>query len=153
MIRLFVFSSSLLLLFSCYRPSQPQAFEDMKMLEGKWVSVEGVQFSESWKVVHDSLIEGVGYSMNNNDTVFTEQLKIYRMGNYVLYGAKVGGNEDYVHFRLTEARKGKWTFVNPVHDYPNVIEYIMKDENSLIARTSNLNGNKVVEFKLKKEIE
>jgi hypothetical protein len=123
----------------------------MKTLEGTWNTVEGVKFSETWKVVHDSLMEGVGYSMNKGDTAFTEQLKIYRMGNYVLYAAKPGGTKDFVYFRLEEAGKGKWKFVNPVHDYPNVIEYSMKDKDNLVARTTNSNGNKVVEFKLKRE--
>lgn len=144
----------LLLIFlvtSCYRPSHRQAFEDMKMLEGKWTSVEGVRFSESWEVINDSLLKGVGYSMNNGDTVFAEQLKIYRMGEFVLYAAKVGSNTDYIHFRLEEAGKGNWTFVNPVHDYPNIIKYSLKNDSTLVARTSNIKGNKIVEFKLKKE--
>jgi hypothetical protein len=136
---------------SCYRPSQPQAFKDMKILEGTWHTTDGVQFSETWKVINDSLIEGIGYSIKDGDTGFTERLKIYRMGNYVLYAAKPGSSKEFVHFRLEEAGKGKWKFVNPVHDYPNIIEYTMRDKNKLIARTTNNNGNKVVEFKMERE--
>jgi hypothetical protein len=136
--------------WSCYRPSQPQAFEDMKQLEGEWSSVEGVQFNEVWEVTHDSLITGMGYSMNNEDTVFTERLKIYRTGNFVLYGAKVGDKPDYVFFRLQEAGKRKWTFVNPVHDYPNIIEYTIENDTLLRARTMNTNRNKVIEFEFKR---
>jgi hypothetical protein len=136
---------------SCYRPSQVQAFKDMKVLEGTWTTTEGTRFSETWKVVNDSLIRGTGYSLSNGDTAFSEQLKIYRTGNFVLYAAKAGDSEDFIHFRLEEAGKGRWKFVNPIHDYPNVIEYKMENMNKLVARTANMNGNKVVEFKMKRQ--
>jgi hypothetical protein len=62
----------------------------------------------------------------------------------------VGNNEGYVFFRLKEARRNTWIFENPVHDYPNLIEYQLIDENTLIAKTTNLRGNKEIVFNLER---
>lgn len=144
---------SLVILGSCYRPSNRQAIEDMRAMEGEWVTVEGTRYNEVWEVINDSLLKGLGFSMNGADTAFTEQMKIYRMGDFVLFAAKVGESKDYVHFRLEEATKSSWTFVNPVHDYPNVISYTLNDKSKLTAKTTNSRGNKVQEFKFERVIE
>ena len=143
----------LVIFSSCYRPVARQAFEDLKILEGKWFSTEGPQFNEQWKVVNDSLMIGVGFSMNEGDTAFKEQLKIYRSGDQVFYGAQVGENNNFIYFKLKEARIRSWMFENPVHDYPNIIQYKLIDEHTLVAKTTNMRGNKEVIFKMKKSEE
>lgn len=150
---LFALFPLLILLGSCYRPAPPQAFEDMKALEGTWTTVEGPGFRETWKVVNDTLIRGTGYSLNNRDTVFSEQLKIRRAGGIVYYAAKPGDQKSYVQFKLEKAGRDYWKFENPSHDYPNVIEYVLKNKQTLIARTSNTKGNKVVEFIMKRTVQ
>lgn len=140
----------LILVSACYRPAPKQSFEDLKILEGKWATVEGAQFNEVWKIANDSLIIGIGYSLNGNDTVFKEQLKIYRIGNKVKYAAKVSENSDFVLFGLNESGKNRWKFVNPGHDYPNIIEYKLLNDSILEASTSNNRDNKEIRFRFKK---
>lgn len=139
-----------IILSSCYRPSPRRAFEDMKVLSGVWTSYEGVQFNEKWWIVNDSLMKGIGFSMKDSDTAFSEYLSLKRVGDSVYYGAFVPENDGYIYFSLSEARRGKWTFENQHHDYPNIITYDLKNDTLLTATTSNIRGNKKIEFKLKK---
>ena len=135
---------------SCYRPSPKQAFEDLKSLEGKWQTIEGAQFNEVWTLSNDSLLSGMGYSLNATDTAFKEILEIYRSGNQVFYGALVDHNSGFVYFELAEAKKALWKFVNPDHDYPNIINYQLVNDSILLATTTNIRGNKEIEFRFKR---
>lgn len=139
-----------LIMSSCYRPSYKVAFEDLKILEGTWAAEEGTNFNESWQVINDSLIRGTGFSLNAADTAFLERLLIKITGDAVYYGALVEENDGYVFFKLEEAGRNHWVFMNPDHDYPNIIEYKIKDNNLLEATTSNIRGNKKIAFKLRK---
>lgn len=131
---------------ACYRPANRQAFEDLKILKGKWTTTEGTQFNEVWTIENDSLLKGVGYSLNGEDTAFKEVLKIYRIGDEVNYGALVGENDGFVFFQLKNPKKHHWKFVNPDHDYPNIIEYRLISDSLLEARTMNIRGNKEIKF-------
>ena len=70
----FIILFGVLSISSCYRPSPKQAFNDLLLLEGKWTTYEGSLFNESWQIINDSLVKGVGYSMVGTDTVFSENL-------------------------------------------------------------------------------
>jgi hypothetical protein len=131
---------------ACYRPANRQAFEDLKILEGTWTTTEGTQFNEVWTVENDSLLTGVGYSLNGTDTAFKEILKIFRIGDNVVYGALVGENDGYIHFGLKDSGRNKWSFVNPEHDYPNIIKYKLISDSVLEASTTNIRGNKEIKF-------
>ena len=137
-------------LSSCYHPSAKQAFADIHILEGEWTSYEGTLFNESWHRINDSLMKGIGFNLNGTDTVFSEQLVIKRVGDSVFYGASVKEKDRFVYFRLEEAGRGHWIFKNPNRDYPNIIEYKLKNDTLLETTTSNIRGNKKIKFKLKK---
>ena len=135
---------------SCYRPSAKQAFDDLKVFEGKWRTIDGPDFIEVWEIANDSLLSGVGLSMNGTDTSFKELLQIYRNGDSIYYGAKVGNNVGYVPFRLDENKKNYWMFINLEHDYPNIIEYSLLNDSMLQARTMNLRKKKEIKFVMRK---
>lgn len=139
-----------LLSTACYRPANRQAFEDLRILEGKWTTTEGTQFNEVWSAENDSLLTGVGFSLKGNDTAFKEVLKIFRIGDEVNYGALVGENDGFVFFRLQDPKKHQWEFVNPEHDYPNIIRYKLINDSTLEAATMNIRGNKEIKFIYKK---
>lgn len=137
------------LLSSCYRPTPQQSFNDLQQLEGKWTS-QNVQFNEHWEIKSDTLMLGMGFSLQENDTAFKEELKIYYKEGIVYYAAKVGGSLQFVSFKLIEAKKNLWIFENKTHDYPNIISYKLLNNNELIAVTTNSNGNKKIEFVMKR---
>lgn len=135
---------------ACHQSDKHQSFNNLKKMEGKWVSIEGVTFNEHWQIISDSLMTGIGFSISENDTVFKELMKIYTLGDSVYFAAKTEENEEYVAFSLCESRTGNWKFINENHDYPNIIYYKLTDDTLLNAYISNIRGNKKIEFKLKK---
>ncbi|HEY9115988.1 MAG TPA: DUF6265 family protein, partial [Bacteroidales bacterium] len=134
--RIFFLGITLIALASCYNPSSNESFEDLKKLEGRWSSKEGVLFNEHWQVANDSLMTGLGFSLKGEDTAFVEKMKVYLNGDSVYFAAKVDQKKDFVIFTLTEAGRNKWVFVNAAHDYPNIIQYEIKDDTLLYAFTA-----------------
>jgi len=149
--KIFFLGIILIALASCYNPDSRESFEDLKKLNGKWSSKEGVLFNEHWQVKNDSLMTGLGFSLKGEDTAFVEKMKIFVKGDSVYFAAKVDPKKDFVNFTLSEAGKNKWVFVNAAHDYPNIIQYEIQDDTLLFAFTANIRGNKKVEFNLKRE--
>ncbi|MEE4258306.1 MAG: DUF6265 family protein [Bacteroidales bacterium] len=143
------FMITTILLSSCYRPDAQESMQNLQQLKGVWSSMEGVLFNEYWEINSDTLMTGLGYSLQENDTAFKETLKIYMNGNDIFYAAKVGRSDQFITFKLKEAKRDSWVFENHEHDYPNIISYII-DDNQLVAATANSNGNKKIEFIMKR---
>jgi hypothetical protein len=135
---------------SCYHPSPHEAFDDMKAIEGKWVSSGSTLFKENWQVVSDTLMRGIGFSINGKDTVFKEDLKLVRKADTVWMAVQTDPEEGFVFFKMVEAGRGKWTFKNPENEYPAIIRYHLKKDTVLEAGIANIRGNKEVIFKFKK---
>ena len=138
------------LLTGCYHPSPREAFDDLKALEGKWISTGTTLFNENWQVVSDTLMRGIGFSINGKDTVFKEDMKFVRTGDTVWCGVQTDPAEGFVFFRLEETGRRKWTFKNPENEYPAIIHYRLKNDTVLEAGIANIRGNKEVIFKFKK---
>lgn len=149
--KILFFGIILIIHVSCYRPSSHESFNDLKQLQGKWSSVEGVLFNEHWWLVNDSLMAGIGFSLKGTDTAFLEKMQLFVENDSVYFAAKTAPEKEYVRFALGEARKNRWKFVNPTHDYPNIIQYEIKNDTLLNAFIANIRGNKKVEFHLKRE--
>jgi hypothetical protein len=126
-----------------------ESMRDLRQLQGKWASTESVLFNEYWIINSDTLLKGQGYSLQENDTVFKEELKIYLDGGSIYYAAKVGERDQFISFKLIEAKRRSWVFENHEHDYPNIISYKLVGE-KMIATTTNSNGNKKIEFVMKR---
>ena len=137
-------------LSSCYRPSAQQAFSDLEAIRGTWKATEGPEFMEVWKKQNDSLLVGLGLSMRDGDTVFTESLQISLRKGQLFYGARVGENPEFVLFELKVAGRNSWRFENHAHDYPNIIAYHLVNDSVLEAKTTNSRGKKEVKFHMKK---
>jgi len=133
---------------SCYRPEPREAMSDLHQLAGNWSS-EQVQFFEAWEVVSDTLMKGIGYSLQEKDTVFKETMKIFYTDNRVILSVKQDEERAYTQFGMTEARRDKWIFENRQNNYPNIITYeISGDE--LTAAIMNSRGNRKIEFNMKR---
>jgi len=145
-----VFFFFVVFLQSCYHPTPPEAFEDLKTLQGKWTSTGQTLFNEHWQLVSDTLMTGTGFSLNGKDTVFQERLKIFRTGDNIWYAVQPDPEKEYIFFRLMKSGYRHWTFENPVNDYPAIIIYLLKKDSILETRTTNIRGNKEVIFTFKK---
>lgn len=139
---------AVMLMASCYRPTAGESFQDLKVLIGTWNARSGVQFNEQWTYANDSLLLGLGFSMKEADTVFKEQLRIILKQDSLYYGALVDHNKEFVYFKLSKATRHEWVFENSQHDYPNVIRYLVSKDSLLQVATTNMRGNKKIEFNM-----
>ena len=140
----FLFLISILLIFS-YASSQDknlmdERFQKLSWIIDRWISPRGESITyENWNKVDDTTFSGESHTIENGDTVFTEQLRIEKIGNDVFYTAIVKHNPGPVHFKLVELCETKAVFSNPEHDFPSRIIYMLKDDGSLYARIEGKN--------------
>ncbi len=139
---------SVWMLTACYHPEPEEAMRDLYVLAGNWSSQQ-IQFFETWEVMSDTLMEGMGYSLQEKDKAFKEMMKFYYEDKNVFLAVKQGLEEDYTLFKLTEAERNKWVFENKTNEYPNIITYEISGDD-LLASIMNSKGHKKIEFKLKR---
>ncbi len=110
--------------------SEPPPTFDRTMPEqllGEWYSPmeDGrTVFHEQWRRSGGGNLEGLGFVMSGNDTVFIEHLGILFTDSGTWYSALIPTQNDGVpvHFRRTEDHDSL-VFVNPEHDFPQRISY------------------------------
>ena len=108
--------------------SSPAAWSLSKGLIGNWIdrtSSDTFVVHETWKVLDDSTLEGMGRVLAGADTVFTEALRLERRGDQVIYAALPGGeaNGTYTLFTCERASGDTLSFVNNANDFPKRIRY------------------------------
>jgi outer membrane lipoprotein-sorting protein len=147
-----LFLNLLLLLFfnSCYNPNSSEIIQDIKALSGRWESYKGVKFSENWRTINDSLLQGEGFSLNGADTAFYESLSILKEEDSVYYRVFIGDEKMHVDFLLVHASKKSWTFINPENEFPEKIVYKIQKDSLLTVTISDMKVNKKQLFYLKK---
>lgn len=121
-------------------------------LTGSWTrtnDAEGSQTYEVWKKVSDGVYEGKGWTMQNSDTVFQEDLRIAKTDS--IWNLEVSGvNEQPTFFEITESSEGSFTAENEQNEFPKKIMYSIED-NKLKAVISD--DENEVEFLFKRSIE
>ena len=149
-LKLLSFVAIIIFLSSCYKPTASESMQDLQLLEGNWKSYKGVGFNENWSRENKFLLKGEGFSMNENDTSFYERLSIKMYNDTVYYSVYLESGKS-TNFKLTKAKKDKWTFVNPNNDFPSIINYEVENDTLLNITITNIRGNKEQFFWLKKE--
>lgn len=150
----------LILMLSKYLSAQqlpkeePFSMDKLNWILDKWVGEgNGGTMYENWVKADENLFNGEAYTIKNGDTIFTESLKIEKIGDDIFYVAEVAHNPGPVSFRLIELSDTGAVFENPGHDFPNRIIYTLKDDGSLYARIEGKNKKgeeKIGEFFFKK---
>ncbi len=140
----FLFLIFILLIFSFTssqdKNSMDERFQKLSWIIDRWISPPGESITyENWVKIDDSTFSGESHTVENGDTVFSEQLRIEKIGDDVYYTAIVKHNPGPVHFKLVELGENKAVFENPEHDFPNRITYMLKDDGSLYARIEGKN--------------
>ncbi len=108
--------------------SPPVAWSLSKGLLGDWIdstSSDTFVVHETWKVLDDSTLEGMGRVLAGADTVFIEALRLERRGDQVIYAALPGGeaNGTFTPFTCVGASGDTLSFINPANDFPKRIRY------------------------------
>lgn len=100
-------------------------FEKFSFINGDWERMndqEGQKTYESWYPTNDGKWIGIGYTLQENDTVFKEELLISRSKNS--WNLTVtGANNDPTIFQINERSHNSFTAVNPENEFPKMITY------------------------------
>jgi hypothetical protein len=103
--------------------------EKLLWIVGRWENTGGETKSiEHWKKINGSLYEGGSETIKNGEVIFSEKLKIHKIGEEIFYIADVKHNPAPVMFKLASLNDNCAVFENPEHDFPKKITY--KNENS-----------------------
>lgn len=115
-------------------------------LEGKWEgTLEGGQFTETWKR-SGNYIEGKGILVRKGEVKQHEKLKIDNIHGHWVYLASVGGARPVLFTLAKSTNNNQWLFENKEHDFPQQIDYLMKDENTLYVKVSGLIKGKLQQY-------
>lgn len=119
-----------------------QQFPDV--FAGTWCdSISGIY--ETWEKAGDKHLKGYSYEMKNGEKQISEYIDLCMNGNDLVYTVSVKNqnNEEPVSFALS-GTDSVYTFLNPAHDFPTYIRYLVISANELKATV----GNKNRSFKL-----
>lgn len=129
--------------------------QKLEWLLGYWSNeTKGQMIGENWLKENDSLFQGFGYGLKEQDTIFRETLQITLLDNEIYYVPTVSGQNDNqpVLFRIIEIGENYFISENKNHDFPQIIRYELESPGVLLAVIEgNLNGKATKrEFRFRK---
>ena len=114
--------------------------ETASWLIGTWSgpSTEKGTNYETWKKYNDTTFVGSSFSIQHDDTIPSESIRLVQQGEEVSYVPTVEGqNSDLpVAFKLIFMDSVKMIFENKTHDFPQNISYQKISQDSLVAEIS-----------------
>lgn len=116
------------------------SLQDMKWMLGKWGQSEapGVISFEEWEMVNDQKYTGRAYTIQNDDTAYSETLELVQEGEEIFYIPTISKEQGAVRFKLTSSTPRSAVFENPSHDFPQTIAYKSTEDSILHARISGI---------------
>lgn len=99
-------------------------------LVGKWKRIQENQTHityENWAKVSEAQYAGLGFIMQESDTVWQEELRLIKNDSSWTLEVQTPGNDDMVVFTLTTKLDTTFTVENPEHDFPQAIKYWIAD--------------------------
>lgn len=120
-------------------PVPPAVFEK---LVGTWQNEDGKTF-ERWTKNSQGGYQSVVFSIKGSDTSWNERADIYQSGGAWVFENTVSGQNDgkAVKFTSTFVNNNSVQFSNPDHDFPNDINYTLRDASTLNAFIIGKNKN------------
>lgn len=128
--------SILLLLFFSNILAQDDSIT--KLFSGKWKIIsDKIEYYEEWELLSANEMVGIGFSIEEGDTVLSEQLYLKKFADQWAYVAQPV-NQTITLFALSEYSENKFTFENKEHDYPQRIIYEFTADGKLNAATEGI---------------
>lgn len=87
----------------------------------------GISTSEHWKAIHATELRGHGYTLEDEDTVFNEKMRIIKKEDNWLLEVNAS-NEKPTVFTITSHDRISFTAVNPENEFPKEIRYSYFDD-------------------------
>lgn len=132
-LRIVLINIALIILTSCNTGQ-----DNFDWLLGDWQRSNekaGMETYESWKKISSTEYLGIGFTMQDGDTIWQENIKLIQVdGNWDLVVISPG-EAGHTSFRMSHSKPFEFTCVNEKHDFPNEIKY-WKDGDMLRALVS-----------------
>ena len=109
-----------------------------KLFPGTWKMIsDKIEYYEEWRLINGSELIGIGFSIEEGDTVLSEELYVKKFADTWAYVA-LPVNQTITLFALSEYSENKFIFENEEHDYPQKIIYEFTADGKLNAVTEGL---------------
>ncbi len=96
--------------------------QQFQWLTGKWEGNVNNQVSiEQWKQVDNQTLEGRGFLMVNDQSVFNENMKIQEMNGVIYFVADLNGTGDPIYYQLISNDGFQAVFENKNVNFPNQV--------------------------------
>lgn len=118
---------------------------DLVWMEGLWGTPNEPKIMEKWSVVSDQHMQGEGFKANlglKRSYKTTEYLSLTEQNGQVYYEATAIGqnNNNPIKFLLTKQDSVLgYQFINPDHDFPQLIAYKKLNHNELLVTVGGIN--------------
>lgn len=109
-----------------------------KLFPGTWKMIsDKIEYYEEWRLINGSELIGIGFSIEEGDTVLSEELYVKKFADKWAYVA-LPVNQSITLFALSEYSENKFIFENKEHDYPQKIIYEFTAAGKLNTATEGL---------------
>ncbi len=112
--------------------------ENFDWLVGKWKRLneeEGKETFENWKKVKKTEYSGIGFTMQNGDTIKQEKIRLIKSDGKWNLTVKLSEESESITFNGVSHNANEFTCENNENDFPNTIKY-WKNENKINATIS-----------------
>jgi len=107
-------------------------------LLGNWKRVneaEGKETFEIWKKNSNSEYSGIGFTMQNNDTIKQERIQLIKLGEKWVLEVQPQDEPEPIRFNMTSYNQQEFICENKILDFPKLIKY-WKNGNRINALVS-----------------
>ena len=134
--------------FTMCNTKQNEKAENFDWLLGKWQRIneeKGKTTFENWEKINNSEYSGIGFTIQNSDTISQEQMKIIEADGKWNLLVKPLEEKEFIRFEMSEIQKDKFEFKNDTLDFPKLIKY-WKDGDKINALVSGDSLKRTFEF-------
>lgn len=106
--------------------------ENFDWLLGKWQRTNEEKDKttfENWEKINDSEYNGIGFTIQSNDTISQEIMKILETNGKWNLLVKTLEEKEFIQFELSEIQEDKFEFKNDTLDFPKLIKYWKNGDN------------------------
>ncbi|MEN8186902.1 MAG: DUF6265 family protein [Bacteroidota bacterium] len=108
------------------KPEEKTLSENFDWLLGNWKrnnEEAGKETFEVWKKNNNSEYSGIGYTMQDNDTIKQEKIKLKKLDEKWILEVQPQDEPEPITFHMTSFNEQEFICENPELDFPNKIKY------------------------------
>lgn len=148
--------SAAILILSCNQNKKQeitkstQELETFEWLLGNWKRLneeKGKETFENWKRISEFEYAGIGFTMQNGDTIKQEKIKLNKVNNHWNLTVKTPNETQWTTFTGVNHSKNDFTCENNEIDFPSKIKYWKNGDN---FNASVSGGDMIISFEFEK---